>query len=223
MVSDIAHELRGPLTNIRGYLEAAEDGVVPLDRDLLDSLIHQSATLERLVDDLQDLALADAGRLRLHAEPIDAAEIVGVVGAAHHAAAEAAGISLEIEAEANVPVVADPHRLQQAVGNLTGNAIRYTRRGGRVTLSALVSGDAAVITVRDTGVGIADEHLPHIFERFYRADASRSRQTGGSGLGLAITKYLVEAHGGTIEVSSQLESGSTFVIRLPESGPTSDF
>ena len=218
MVSDIAHELRNPLTNVRGYLEGAQDGLVPLDDALIASLLEESTLLSRLVDDLQDLALADAGRLHLHPEPLDVADLVEQVTAAHRAAAAVAGVSMTADVSGPLRIKGDPGRLRQALGNLVGNALRYTPAGGQVTLSASADDEGtgrAVITVADTGSGIAGEHLPHIFERFYRADASRSRETGGSGLGLAITRYLVEAHGGMIEAQSTEGSGSTFTIRLP--------
>jgi two-component system, OmpR family, sensor histidine kinase BaeS len=220
MVSDIAHELRNPLTNVRGYLEGAQDGLVPLDDALIASLLEESTLLGRLVDDLQDLALADAGRLHLHPEPLDAAELVEQVAAAHRPAAAVAGVTIAAEVGGPVRIQGDPGRLRQALGNIVGNALRYTPSGGAVTLAAAAGPDgSATITVADTGAGITAEHLPHIFERFYRADASRSRETGGSGLGLAITKHLVEAHGGTIEARSTEGAGATFTIRLPQADP----
>ncbi len=216
MVSDIAHELRNPLTNVRGYLEGVQDGIVPLDDALVESLLEESTLLGRLVDDLQDLALADAGRLHLHPEPLDAADLVEQVTAAHRAAAAVAGITITADVAGPLRIEGDPGRLRQALGNLVGNALRYTPAGGGVTLSAAADPDGrATITVADTGAGIAPEHLPHIFERFYRADASRSRETGGSGLGLAITRHLIEAHGGTIGAESEHGAGSTFTVRLP--------
>jgi two-component system sensor histidine kinase BaeS len=219
MVSDVAHELRNPLTNVRGYLEGVQDGLVPLDDALIASLLEESTLLGRLVDDLQDLALADAGRLHLHPEPLDAAEVVEQVAAAHRAAAAVAGITITVEVDGPLPVEGDPGRIRQALGNLVGNALRYTPAGGSVTLAASAADGHATIIVADTGTGIAAEHLPHIFDRFYRADASRSRETGGSGLGLAITRHLVEAHGGTIEAQSVDGAGSTFRIRLPLADP----
>jgi two-component system sensor histidine kinase BaeS len=215
MVSDIAHELRNPLTNVRGYLEGVQDGLVPLDDALIASLLEESTLLGRLVDDLQDLALADAGRLHLHPEPLDAADLVEQVSAAHRAAAAGAGVTITADVRPPVRVEADPGRLRQALGNLVGNAMRYTPSGGQVTVSAFAADGQATISVGDTGAGIAPEHLPHIFDRFYRADPSRSRETGGSGLGLAITRHLIEAHGGTIEARSTEGAGSTFTMRLP--------
>lgn len=219
MVSDIAHELRNPLTNVRGYLEGVQDGLVPLDEALIASLLEESTLLGRLVDDLQDLALADAGRLHLHPELLDAADLVEQVTAAHRAAAAVAGVTVTADVRPPVRVEADPGRLRQALGNLVGNALRYTPSGGQVTVSAFACDGQATISVGDTGAGIPPEHLPHIFDRFYRADVSRSRETGGSGLGLAITRHLVEAHGGTIEARSTEGVGSTFTIRLPLAAP----
>jgi two-component system sensor histidine kinase BaeS len=215
MVSDVAHELRTPLANIQGYLEAAQDGVVPTDDALVASLLDDATTLGRLVDDLQVLALADAGRLTLRRQPVDAAEVVQAAVAAQRGAAAAARVELEADAPGAVPVVADPDRLRQVLGNLVGNALRYTHPGGRIGVAAAVAGGGAVLTVRDTGVGIAPEHLPHVFDRFYRCDPSRSRETGGSGLGLAIVRQLVEAHGGTVTAASVPGEGSTFTVRLP--------
>ncbi|GAA1540198.1 HAMP domain-containing sensor histidine kinase [Kribbella lupini] len=215
MVSDVAHELRTPLANIKGYLVASEDGVVPLDRELVTSLLEETGLLEHLVADLQDLALADAGMLRLHPAPRDLAELAGQVVAAHRPAAEAAGITLTAATTGAAPAVVDSARIRQALGNLVSNAIRYTPDGGRVVVGVRRSGDDYLLTVTDNGAGIAPEHLPHLFDRFYRVEHSRSRATGGSGLGLAITKHLVEAHRGTITATSRPDHGSTFTIQLP--------
>jgi two-component system, OmpR family, sensor histidine kinase BaeS len=221
LVSDIAHELRTPLANVRSHLEAAEDGVVPLDGDLITSLREEADLLERLVCDLQDLALADAGMLRIHPEERDAADLAGQAVAAHRARADASGVAVRVDAPPGpVPVLADPARLRQALGNLVSNAVTHTPPGGTVVVAVRGrgrgrSGDGVLLTVTDTGRGIAAEHLPRVFDRFYRADPSRSRTTGGSGLGLAITKHLVEAHGGTIEAASTPGRGSVFTIRLP--------
>jgi two-component system sensor histidine kinase BaeS len=224
LVSDIAHEVRTPLANVRSHLEAAQDGVLPLDPALVGSLIEESALLERLVTDLQDLALADAGMLRIHPEERDAADLAEQAVAAHRAHAEASEVDLRLVTEpVDQPVVvhADPFRLRQALGNIVSNAIRHTPAGGSVTVTVHGppddSGHTVTFTVTDTGSGIAPEHLPHIFDRLYRADPSRSRTTGGNGLGLAITKHLVEAHHGHLEVTSTPGTGSTFTIQLPTS------
>lgn len=219
LVSDVAHELRNPLANVRSHLEAAECGVVPLDAALVQSLLEESTLLERLVSDLQDLALADAGMLRLHPEERDAADLAGQAVAAYRAQAESAGVAVRLDAPCPVPVYADPGRLRQALGNLVANAVTHAPAGGTVEVAVRRAGDSVLLTVTDTGPGIAPEHLPHVFDRFYRADPSRSRATGGSGLGLTITKHLVEAHDGEIEAASTPGAGSLFTIRLPGALP----
>ncbi|ONI79511.1 hypothetical protein ALI144C_27355 [Actinosynnema sp. ALI-1.44] len=215
MLDDVAHELRTPLANVRGYLDAAQDGVVPVDSALIRSLIEESELLERLVADLRDLALAEAGELRIHPEEQDVADLAAAAVAAHRAGAEACGVDLRFTVAEPVVMHVDPTRLRQALGNLVSNAVRHTPSGATVDVAVRGSADAVVITVADTGIGIAAEHLPHIFDRLYRADPSRGRTTGGAGLGLAITKYLVQAHHGRVEVTSTPGVGSTFTIRLP--------
>ncbi|MFB8140760.1 sensor histidine kinase [Streptomyces parvus] len=226
MVSDVAHELRTPLSNIRGWLEAAQDGLADPDPAFVSSLLEEAVLLQHIIDDLQDLAAADAGALRLHPEPVEVRELLGQVAAAHQARAENAGVTLAVTETAPGPALsADPVRLRQAVGNLVSNAVRHTPEGGRVTLRAYASeegcgtvvtgGGTVVIEVTDTGSGIPAADLPHVFDRFWRAEKSRSRRTGGSGLGLAIVRKLVEAHGGTVEATSTEGEGSTFALRLP--------
>ncbi|WP_328869079.1 HAMP domain-containing histidine kinase [Streptomyces sp. NBC_00287] len=215
MVSDIAHELRSPLTNIRGWLEVTRDGVVDPDPALLASLHDEALVLQRVIDDLQDLADADAGTLRLHREPVRADELLDQVAAAHRVAADAADVTLRTTAEGTPWLDADPVRMRQALGNLVSNALRHTPSGGTVTLAARRDGDDVVLDVIDTGTGIAPEDLPHVFDRFWRAEKSRSRRTGGSGLGLPIVRHLLAAHGGTAEARSQPGTGSVFTLRLP--------
>ncbi|MEU7578753.1 ATP-binding protein [Streptomyces sp. NPDC041068] len=215
MVSDVAHELRTPLSNIRGWLEAAEDGVVDTDPELVTSLLEEALLLQHIVDDLQDLAAADAGTLRLRREPVRAADIAEQVAAAHQARADVAGVKLRATAFGDPWVTADPLRLRQAIGNLVSNAIRHTPEGGNVRISCRAVDDAVLIEVADTGTGIAPEDLPHVFDRFWRADKSRTRATGGSGLGLSIVRKLVEAHDGTVAAESVVGKGSMFTVRLP--------
>lgn len=193
MVSDIAHELRSPLTNIRGWLEVTRDGVVPPEPALLASLREEAVVLQRVIDGLQDLADADAGTLRLHREPVRADELLGQVAAAHRVAADAAGVTL-----------------------------RPTPPGGTVTLAARRDGDEVVLDVTDTGTGIAPDELPHVFDRFWRSEKSRSRRTGGSGLGLPIVRHLLTAHGGTAGASGEPGTGSVFTLRLPAGGAPQD-
>ncbi|MFJ2745671.1 sensor histidine kinase [Streptomyces sp. NPDC087440] len=223
MVSDVAHELRTPLSNIRGWLEAAQDGVADPDAAFIASLHEEAVQLQHIIDDLQDLAQADAGALRLRLEPVRTGELLAQVAAAHQALAETAGVALRVDPPAEdlpVPVLAaDPVRLRQAVGNLVSNAVRHTPGGGHVTLRARCPepGDAVLLEVADAGTGIPAEDLPHVFERFWRAEKSRSRRTGGSGLGLAIVRKLTEAHGGTVSAVSTPGEGSVFTLRLPVS------
>ncbi|MFD8390694.1 sensor histidine kinase [Streptomyces sp. NPDC059680] len=219
MVSDIAHELRSPLTNIRGWLEVVRDGVVEPDPPLLDSLHEEALVLQRIIDDLQDLAAADAGTLRLHREPLRAGDLLDQVAAAHRVAADAAGVALRTEADAAAWLDADPVRMRQALGNLVSNALRHTPADGTVTLAARRDGADVVLTVTDTGTGIAPEDLPHVFDRFWRAEKSRSRRTGGSGLGLPIVRHLLAAHQGTAEAASRPGAGAVFTLRLPARKP----
>ena len=215
MVSDIAHELRSPLTNIRGWLEVTRDGVVAPDPALLGSLHEEALVLQRIIDDLQDLAAADAGTLRLHREPVSADELLDQVAAAHRVAADAAGVTVHTENDGRPWLDADPVRMRQALGNLVSNALRHTPADGTVTLAARRDGDEVVFTVTDTGTGIAPEDLPHVFDRFWRAEKSRSRRTGGSGLGLPIVRHLVAAHGGTVVADCEPGGGAVFTLRVP--------
>ncbi|MFE9597928.1 sensor histidine kinase [Streptomyces hokutonensis] len=217
MVSDIAHELRSPLTNIRGWLEVTRDGFVEPDPALLGSLHEEAMVLQRVIDDLQDLAAADAGTLRLHREPVRVEDLFDQVAAAYRVTADTAGVVLLTKADRTLWLDADPVRMRQVLGNLVSNALRHTPADGTVTLTAWREGDRAVLTVTDTGTGIAPEALPHVFERFWRADQSRSRRTGGSGLGLSIVRDLAAAHSGTVEAASTPGSGSTFTLKFPDS------
>ncbi|MEU6146806.1 HAMP domain-containing sensor histidine kinase [Streptomyces sp. NPDC047081] len=215
MVSDVAHELRTPLSTIRGWLEAAQDGLAASDEAFVASLLEEALLLQHIVDDLQHLAQADAGRLRLHPEPLSLRELLDHVAAAHRGAAETAGVTLTTRIEDAPTLHADPARLRQTVGNLLSNAVRHTPPGGTVTLRCRAESDEVVIEVADTGTGIAADDLPRVFDRFWRADKSRSRQTGGSGLGLAIVRQLTEAHGGTVSVTSTPDTETVFTLRLP--------
>ncbi|GLZ01109.1 HAMP domain-containing sensor histidine kinase [Actinoplanes sp. NBRC 103695] len=213
MISDIAHELGSPLTNIRAWLQAARDGVAEPGPELLDLLVDEAELLQHVIGDLSDLADADAGRLRLHPELVYVNELLGQVAAAH--AGRADGVSIEVEAAGDPEVMLDPNRIRQVVGNLLSNAVRHSPPGATVTVRSRLDGGYLVIEVADTGQGIAEDDLPYIFDRFWRADKSRNRSTGGSGLGLAIVRKLAEAHGGTVTATSRLGHGSTFTLRLP--------
>jgi two-component system sensor histidine kinase BaeS len=211
MVSDVAHELRTPLSNIRGWLEAVEDGVTEPDRAFVASMMEEALLLQHIVDDLQDLAMADAGKLRLHPERVHLADVLAQVAAAQ----QPEGVRLSVETRGDPELDADPVRLRQAVGNLVTNALRHTPAGGSVDVLGRQDGTWIVIEVADTGAGISAADLPRVFDRFWRAEKSRSRQSGGSGLGLAIVRNLAEAHGGTVTATSTPGHGSTFTLRLP--------
>ena len=216
MVSDVAHELRTPLTNIRGYLEAAKDGLVQPDGALVDNLYEEALLLNRLVNDLQELALAEAGQLHLEPQSVQLGDVVRTTIEVLSPHAEARDVALIVRVPDDLPMVqADLYRVGQVLRNLLNNALDFTPPGGQVTVTASPDGEWVNIQVRDTGPGIAPEHLPYVFDRFYRADPSRSRATGGAGLGLAIVKQLVEAHGGRVWAESTLGAGATFGFNLP--------
>ncbi|GAB4400479.1 MAG: ATP-binding protein [Anaerolineales bacterium] len=216
MIADIAHELRTPLTAIRGNLEGILDGVFPASGESVAPVYEQTLLLSRLVDDLRDLALADAGQLRLERRPLDVAELLQGVAAAVQPQAAAQGIHLEVRvAEALPPVHADPMRMRQVLLNLVGNALRHTPEGGAITLAAEAAEGAITVSVRDTGPGIDPADLPRIFDRFYRGDPSRARDSGGHGLGLAIVKRWVELHGGRVWAENLPSGGAQFSFTLP--------
>jgi len=216
MVADAAHELRTPLTNIRGYLEAIKDGVIKPDAGTIESMHEEALLLTHLADDLQELALVDAGELRLDVRADDLVEIVQKAVAAIQPQATAKQISVETKLAPDLsPVMVDAERIGQVLRNLLSNAVAYTPEGGEVSVSVRSLGEWAEVRVADSGIGIAAEDMPFIFERFYRADKSRSRATGSVGLGLTIINRLVEAHGGSIEVHSEEGRGSTFVFTVP--------
>lgn len=216
LVADTAHELRTPLTNLRGYLEAIKDDVIKPDAATISSLYDEATLLTRLVDDLQELALADASELKLVKHPENISGIINTAIVSFQSQANDKGLHLSANIPENLPTVdVDAQRIGQILHNLIANAVTHTPQGGIVSVSASESGNYVEISVVDNGEGIPPEELPNIFERFYRVDKSRSRRTGGSGLGLTIAKRLVEAHGGTITASSELGKGSRFTFTVP--------
>jgi signal transduction histidine kinase len=215
MVSDVAHELRAPLTNLRGELESIQDGVRPLNAARVDALHADVLALSALVDDLQDLALADAGQMSLERAHLDLRTVAQHVVEGSRGAADAAGVSLTLEDGPSVPAEGDARRLAQVLRNFVQNALAHTQRGGRVTVRASRGGRCARAAVEDSGEGIAPDVLPLVFERFYRADKSRARATGGAGLGLAIAKKIAEAHGGRVGATSAPGAGSEFWVEIP--------
>ncbi len=219
MVADAAHELRTPLSNIRGYVEAVRDGVLEPDPETLDTIHQQVLYLNDLIDDLRLLAETEAGDFGLNRESGSLVEVVRTSVEGVRARAEAKGVALEIDLPPESPSLeSDPTRISQVIGNLLDNAIRHTPAGGTVRVSANVGRAVATVSVTDTGEGVPADAIPHIFERFYRVDPSRSRSTGGAGLGLTIAKQLVEAHGGTIRVQSAVGEGTSISFDLPVGG-----
>jgi histidine kinase len=216
-LSDVAHELRTPLTVIKGSMEGLMDGVLEPDIETLERVYRQADRLERLVNDLQELNRIEEGVLELNPGPVSLNRALMDVIQTMQINYLNRGIALEGQIpDEEIRVIVDEDRLQQVMMNLLGNALRYTSGGGRVTVALSFQDSFAEVKVIDDGAGIPAEHLPHVFDRFYRVEESRSRQEGGSGLGLAIVKRLIEAQGGQVWVDSPgLGQGTTFGFTLP--------
>ncbi|MCK5182520.1 MAG: ATP-binding protein, partial [Dehalococcoidia bacterium] len=216
LIADVAHELRTPLSNIRGYLEAIRDQVMKPDAATIHSLNEEAALLSRLINELQELSLAEAGELKLVYQAEDVIELVKQAVIPWQPQLKTKETSLSLDLPDNLPLVTiDWQRVNQVIHNLLENAVAHTGKGGTITVAAAKQGSWVEISVSDTGEGIPAQDLPNIFERFYRVDRSRARATGGSGLGLTIARRLVEAHGGIITVQSELGKGSCFSFTLP--------
>jgi signal transduction histidine kinase len=216
LAADVAHELLTPLTAVRGHLEAVQDGLLEPTPEVINSLYDEVMLLDKLIADLQELSLAEAGQLHLDVQPVSLVDVV--MGAVTAVAPQliARDLTLTTHLPDNLPLIElDVRRMGQVFRNLLGNAIKYSEPGGQLTITVSQSGDELLVSVRDTGVGIAPEHLPYVFDRFYRADPSRARDTGGSGLGLAIVKGVVEAHHGRVWAESEPGVGSIFTVSLP--------
>ncbi|HET9021682.1 MAG TPA: HAMP domain-containing sensor histidine kinase [Ornithinibacter sp.] len=224
ILADLAHEMRTPLATIEAHLEALEDGVRRLDDATLAVLHEATQRLQRLAEDVSAVSHAEEGRLESRPVVVAPAALLTAATAAAADAFRAKGVDLDLDATAPTPpVLVDPQRMAQVVGNLLDNALRHTPPGGHVHLTLRRADDRWVeLEVRDDGEGIAAEHLPHVFERFYRADPARGRAPGGSGIGLTISRALVEAHGGGLSArSAGPDTGATFTIRLPAASPGS--
>jgi len=216
LTADVAHELRTPLTILQGNLEGILDGVYQPDAEHLDLLLDETRQLNRLVEDLRTLSLAEAGQLPLQREPVDLVELLDDVSTSFSGQAEASRVSLKVTTGPGpLWVTGDAGRLDQVLSNLVANALQHTPAGGTITLSAGRSPGGMCLKVADNGRGIPPEDLPNIFDRFWRSD---DRRQTGSGLGLAIARQLVQAHGGSIRVESQLNQGTTFTVDLPAGG-----
>jgi len=215
LMADIAHELRTPLSVIRADLEALLDGVFQPTPEALASLQEETLLLTRLVEDLRDLAQANAGQLRLARQPTDLADLLRGVIVSFQPLAESRGQTLTLDLPPDLPpVLVDPQRVRQVVANLVSNALRHAdTKGARVRVSAVQKIGDVQVSVADNGTGIALEDLPHVFDRFWQGGGERAE---GSGLGLTIARELVRAHGGRIWVESQLGDGTVFHFTLPE-------
>jgi signal transduction histidine kinase len=217
LFGDLAHEIRTPVSVLEAYIEALEDGVRTLTPQTAAMLRDQTRRLVRFSDDVAALAKAEESSVSMSYATIDVDRLTRQSVAAAQEPYDSKGVALRVRLQTTLPPLwADEQRLSQVLGNLLDNALRHTPSGGSVEVSCVRDGDRLSIAVADTGEGIAAEHLPRLFERFYRADAARDREHGGAGLGLAIAKALVEAHGGSISVASAgLGAGATFTVDLP--------
>jgi signal transduction histidine kinase len=217
MVGDVAHELRTPLANVRGYLEASQDGVVLPNEETVSSLYEETLLLNHLVEDLQTLSLAEAGQLRYDIQPVDVGDILKRGMRAMQPLADDEGVTLSVETAGSLPpVLADAERTGQVLRNLLTNALTYTPPGGKITVAAEALNDEVAISVRDSGSGVDADHAAYLFERFYRPDSSRERNKGGSGLGLAISKAYVAGQNGRIWLENSSDGGAIFTFTLPK-------
>ena len=215
LIAEVAHEMRTPLTMINGYVEGILDGVYEPSEEVLTSINEESARLSRLAEDLGALSRVEEGALDLHRIPLDLASLTEHVARRLQSQFDDKGVTLALHLDASLPVEADEQRIAQVLTNLLGNALTYTRSGGQVTVNAGRSGDAATIEVTDTGIGLADDDLAHVFDRFYRV-AGITRPPGGSGIGLTIARTLARAHAGDIHANSPGPGrGATFTLKLP--------
>ena len=217
LLADAAHELRTPLATLDAYLEGLADGVRAPGQETWDVLAGQTARLRRLADDIAVVSRAEEGQLPLHPVPIAPNRLVTTAVQAARPGYDHQGVKLTTRLAPQLPsLAADPDRLAQVLAGLLSNALRHTPPGGQVTVSTEAAGPGVTITVTDTGDGIAAGHLPHIFERFYRADTARDRAHGGSGIGLTIARALIAAHGGALTAASDgVGTGARFTITLP--------
>ena len=217
MVADIAHELRTPLSVLQLELESLQDGVTTPTPAVINSLNDEVTLLKRLIDDLRTLSLADTGQLTLQMQSVDINDAVERVTTRLAQAMRLKNLQLQVNLAPNLPHVwADPDRLQQVIGNLLHNAIRYTPHDGTITIGTEQRQHDIMLRVRNTGAGFSPEEAADIFKRFYRTDKARARETGGSGLGLAIVRGLTESMGGKVWAESEQGAGVTFFVALPK-------
>jgi len=218
LIGDVAHELRTPLSSIKSIMEGLVDGVLPAEPATYVDVQREVARLQRLIYDLQELSRAEAGQIPLDLRSTSPTKLIHIAADRLHPQFKDKNVGLHFDLPADIPTVwADADRIIQVLLNLLGNALQYTPSGGKVTVKSWCEGREVVVAVQDSGIGISPEHLPYIFDRFYRVDKSRSRASGGSGIGLTIAKHIVEAHGGRIRAESRgSNQGSTFTFTLPQ-------
>lgn len=216
LMADVSHELRTPLTVLEGNLRAALDRVVPLDEAEIANLYNQTRHLTRLVNDLRELSLAESGHLPLEKKPFDLKGLISETILALEPLAIEKRITLEDRVPPLPEITLDPFRIRQVLFNLLTNAFRHTPIGGKITITSQLSTGWVALSIKDNGEGLEQEQIAYVFDRFYRSDKSRSRETGGTGLGLAIVKAIVIAHEGKIEVMSEGKGkGCEFIVYLP--------
>lgn len=215
LVSDVAHEVRTPITNVSFQLEAIAEGVLEPTPERLQNCCGELHRISNLVTDLEGLRQIESENLMLEKKPVNLLELAQAVQAAFEPELTRKRLTCQVEGQAAV-VMGDQKRLHQVLFNLVSNAVKYSGEGGRISVRVADGAETAVLTVEDQGIGIAEQDLPLIFERFYRTDRSRSRRTGGAGIGLTIVKAIVHAHGGTVAVDSEVGRGSSFVVTLPK-------
>jgi two-component system phosphate regulon sensor histidine kinase PhoR len=221
LVANVSHELRTPLTSIKGFVETLLAGALRDEqnsRRFLEIIEAETNRLTKLVDDLLELSRLESKGVTFRMQPVDLGQLCRAVVDRQQPRAERSGVQLDCSAQSGVVVVADPDRVEQVLTNLVDNALKFTPEGGHIRVRVEVRGAEAWVCVEDTGRGIPPDDLPHVFERFYRADRSRTRTSGGSGLGLAIAKHLVEMQGGRIWAESTPGQGSVFSFAFPLSG-----
>ncbi|MBP1465551.1 HAMP domain-containing protein [Candidatus Chloroploca sp. M-50] len=224
LLADVTHELRTPLATISGYMEGLLDGVIKPEPQTFNLILHESNRLQRLIEDLELLSRVEAGQIPVVARSMNLRTLLQGVMTHFEPIFQANQVEMELDVEAYLPSVwSDPDRIDQVMINVLSNAFRYTPSGGKVTVRAVYANPMVKVSVQDTGVGIADEHLPHVFERFYRVDKSRARQSGGNGIGLAIVRHLIDVQGGEIWAESAGPgTGTTISFTLPLPPGTSE-
>jgi len=217
-IANVSHELRTPLTSVQGYAETLLDSTAAKDpntREFLEIIVKNAARMSRLTEDLLVLARVESGEQRFRLQPVSPAELLHEAAKSFTFVAHDAGVDLIVDNTVPDMVMGDAGALHQVLSNLIRNAINYGHQGGRVLIGARHSDESVEFYVRDFGPGIGSEHLPRLYERFYRVDKARSRESGGTGLGLAIVKHIVRAHDGEVRAESQLGHGSTFYFTIP--------